>query len=165
MSPLAFVVQAAALVVAVAGLLKVLDPTAITRSLAAAGLPAHALAGRGLGLVEVTVGAWVLAAGGRGAAAFLAVLYAGFLAFIGSNRIRGLDVPCGCLGESTRPPGPAHWVVDSIGLVAALGAAWAPIGPATDWVADGAVGALGLAGVVATAAAAVVAMNRVGPRT
>ena len=162
MSLLAFVVQTAALVVAVAGLLKAIDPAPVGRALHAAGLPSHPVVGRALGAVEVGVGAWVLVGGGRLAAAALAALYAGFLAFIASNRLRGLSVPCGCLGETTRPPGPAHWVIDGIGVSAALVAVWSPVGPATEWLDDGLVGLLALAGVVAAAAAAVVAMDRVG---
>ncbi|MGY6501522.1 MAG: MauE/DoxX family redox-associated membrane protein [Acidimicrobiales bacterium] len=165
MSPLAFAVHVAALVVAVAGLVKVVDPTAVVRSLAAAGLPSHPLAGRVLGLTEVGAGAWVLAGGGRWSATALAALYVGFLAFIASNRVRGLDVPCGCLGDSTRPPGAAHWVIDTVSVLAAVAAVASPVGPATEWFDAGSAQGVGaLVGIVVVAALVVVALESEGRR-
>ena len=162
MGPIAFVVHVAAVVVAVTGLAKLVDPTPASTALERAGLPSGGGAGRSLGAVEVAVGAWVLAAGGPMAAAALAVLYLGFIVFIVTNRLRGLDVPCGCIGRSTEPPGVTHVVVDAVAASAAVAAVIAPVGVAAEWVDHGTVGVIALAAVVALGVAVVVGLEALG---
>ena len=154
-----FVLQVMALVLAVAGVLKIVDPTPVVRALTAARLPAGAIIGRVLGAAEVATGVWVLGVGDRWSAAALAGLYGAFIVFIASNRVRGLHVPCGCLGESTEPPGPAHVIVDGIGVAVGVVAVAAPAGSALEWMDHGWPGALVLIALVITAAAVVVALD------
>lgn len=159
MSVLAFVVHVAAVVLAVTGTRKVVDPAGIVAALDAAGLPSGEAIGRGLGLIEVGVGVWVLVGGGSVSAAAMALLYGGFVAFIIANRVRGLDVPCGCIGTSTAPPGRYHVTIDLVAVVAASWAMAAPVGPAADWADHGAVGLLALVGVVVSAALVAVGLE------
>ena len=162
MSVLAFVVHAAAVVVAVTGVGKLVDPTAVSAALERAGLVSGPWAGRGLGAVEVVVGGWVLAAGGRPSAAALALLYVGFLAFIVANRLRGLEVPCGCVGRSTEPPGAAHVVVDVVAASAALAAVIGPVGAAAGWLDEGGAGIAALVGVGVVGVGVVVGLEAAG---
>ena len=157
MSPLAFVVHVAAVVLAVAGVTKVLDPSAVTRSLAAAGLAVSPGIGRSVGIGEMVVGSWVLAFGGAIASAALAAWYGAFVVYLVANRARGLEVPCGCIGESDRPAGPAHLVVDLVAVAAAGLAVVRPVGDVTLWVDEGVVG-IGALGAIAVASAAVVVL-------
>jgi hypothetical protein len=159
MSPLGFLVHTAAVVVAVTGVRKLVDPDAISAALATAGLPDGPGVGRLIGAVEVAIGIGVLAAGGRLPALALALLYGGFLAFIAVNRLRGLDVPCGCVGESTAPPGLLHVAIDAVAAAGAATAVAVPVGAAADWPEDGWAGLVGLAGVVVAAALVVVALE------
>ncbi|MFP3905796.1 MAG: MauE/DoxX family redox-associated membrane protein [Acidimicrobiales bacterium] len=156
---LAFVVHVAAVVLAVTGIRKVVDPAGIVAALDVAGLPSGEVVGRCLGLAEVGVGVWVLVGGGTVSATAMALLYGGFVAFIVANRVRGLDVPCGCIGTSTAPPGLYHVAIDLVGVVAAAWAVIAPVGPAADWADHGAAGLLALVGVVAAAATVAVGLE------
>lgn len=157
MTPLAFIVHTAALVLAVAGAAKAADPTPVARSLALSGLPSSLLVGRLLGGGEIVVGLAVLAVGGRLPALALGLWYLGFVGYLVANRARGLHVPCGCIGESERPAGAAHLVVDAIAAGGALAAVIWPVADATGWLDHGGMGWLGLAAVV-TASVAVVAL-------
>lgn len=159
---LAFVVHAAAVVVAVTGVGKLVDPTAVSAALERAGLVSGPWVGRGLGAVEVAVGGWVLAAGGRPSSIALALLYGGFLAFIVANRVRGLEVPCGCVGRSTKPPGAAHVVVDVVAAAAAVAAAIGPVGAAAGWLDEGGAGVAALVGVAAVGVGVVVGLEAAG---
>jgi hypothetical protein len=155
-TPLAFALHTAAVVLTVAGVAKLVDPGPVTRSLAAARLPASPIAGRGLGAGEVAIGIWVLVAGGRASAAALGVWYLAFVIYLVANRLRGLDVPCGCVGESDRPAGPAHIVVDLLAVGAGLAAAIRPVGDVSSWLDEGATGALALGAMALLSAAVVV---------
>jgi hypothetical protein len=155
MSPLAFVVHVAAVVLAVAGVAKLIDPTAVTRSLSAAGLAVPPTVGRVVGAGEVAVGSSVLAFGGALASAALAAWYGAFVVYLVANRARGLEVPCGCIGESNQPAGPAHLAVDLVAVAAAGLAVARPVGDVTRWVDEGIVG-IGALGAIAVASAAVV---------
>jgi hypothetical protein len=150
-------VHVTALVLAVAGIAKLGDPGPVGRSLAAAGLPSSPLVGRLVGAGEVAVGGAVLVAGGRWSAGALGLWYLGFVVFLLSNRVRGLDVPCGCIGETERPAGAAHLVVDVLAAGAGLSGATfaAPIADAAAWLDEGGVGVLALVGIVASAGAIV----------
>jgi hypothetical protein len=166
MSPLVIVVHAAAVVLAVAGATKLVDPGPVTRSLGAAGLPAASWVGRLLGAGEVGVGAWVLVFGGAPAAAALATWYAAFTVYLVTNRLRGLAVPCGCIVGADRPAGAAHLVVDVVAVAAATWAIARPVGDVSEWLDDGAGGIVALAAVALVAATVVVLVlpGRIGPR-
>ena len=167
MSVLAFAVHVAAVVLAVAGVAKVADPTPVTRSLRVAGLPSSHSAGRALGAGELAVAVWVLAAGGRLAAAALGIWFAGFVVYLVANRLRGLDVPCGCIGDSDRPAGIGHLVIDLVAAGAAFGAIVWPVSDATVWLDHGAGGILALVGIAVVSAGVVVLVlpGRIGAGT
>lgn len=155
MNLLAFIVHTSALVLAVAGAAKLADPTPTARSLSMARLPSSLLVGRLLGAGEVAVGIAVLAVGGRWSALALGLWYLGFVAYLIANRVRGLDVPCGCIGETDRPSGPAHLGVDVVAAGGALAAVIWPVGDATAWLDQGIGGWVGLVAVIGTSAAVV----------
>lgn len=153
-------VHVAALVLAVAGVAKLTDPRPVTRSLAAARLPSSPLVGRLIGTGEVVVGGGALAVGGRLAAVALGAWYVAFVVYLVSNRLRGLDVPCGCIGESDRPAGPAHLVVDLLAGTVAFAAVARPVAGAADWLDEGGLGIAVLVAIVAISAAIVTLVLR-----
>ncbi len=158
----AVVLQAAAVVLAVSGAVKLADPGPAAAALDGAGLPSSPLLGRVLGAGEMVVGALVLAVGGAWSAAALAALYAGFVGFVLSNRARGLNVPCGCIGEATEPPGAFHLGVDVVAVAAGVAAVVRPVGPVAERL-DGGVGdVFALVAVIALAVLALVGIRAAG---
>ena len=125
MSPVAGPLFAAALLLGVAGLLKVLTPGPTRIALRHAGLPDSTLAARTIGVGELAVTAVVIGWGGRVGAALLALAYLGFAAF--SARVitatRG-RASCGCFGASDAPLTRLHVRVDlaiaAVALVAVV---------------------------------------------
>lgn len=159
---LAVVLQAAAVVLAVSGTAKLADPGPAAAALDGAGLPSSPALGRALGVVELVVGIVVLAVGGPWAAVALAVLYLGFVGFVVSNRLRGLHVPCGCIGEADEPPGAFHLVVDVAAAAAGVAAVVRPIGPVAERLDGGRGDLLALAAVVALAVLALIGIRASG---
>jgi hypothetical protein len=158
-SPLAFAVHVAALVIAVSGARKIVDAEAVTAALRAAGWWSHPVAGRLVGAVELAVGTSVLALGGVATAAGLVAVYAGFIGFIESNRLRDLYVPCGCFGRSDAPPGLGHRVVNVGAVAVGAAAVVRPVDAATSWLDHGATGTIALVGIVVGAATIVVGLD------
>lgn len=113
MSPVAGPLFAAALLLGVAGVLKLVDPGPTRLSLRSAGLPSTALAARAVGVGELVVTAYVLGWGGRLGAALVAAAYLAFAGF--SHRViratRG-KASCGCFGSSDAPLTNLHVGVD-----------------------------------------------------
>lgn len=160
----AVLLHALALVLALAGVRKVADPTPVATALRRSGLPSSPLLGRTLGVVELAASLAVLAVGGAVSAAALGLIYLGFLGFILTNKARGLDAPCGCFGESDTPPGLAHLAVDAVGVAAGLAGVLAPVDGVAGWLDEGALGVAALI-LVAVAAALTIALLEVLPRT
>ena len=130
------------LVVVVAGVSKLLEPSATASTLSALGLPGGSSAARAVGAVEVMLGMGGLIVGGPWFAAGVAVSYAAFAVVVGVARRR--DLPsCGCFGARSAPPSAVHVAVNAASAVVAAAAAVA--GPVP--VADGLV-ELGGTGVV-----------------
>lgn len=96
----------------VSGLPKLANPANTSRALEAIGLPAHRQLGRAVGTVEIVIGIGVMAVGGAVMAGALALLYAGFAAFIvialRSNKVKS----CGCFGGDDTPPSRLHLGID-----------------------------------------------------
>jgi hypothetical protein len=136
MSPLAGLVFAAAILLGVAGVGKVTSPGATRIALRSAGLPATAVAARGLGAVEVLVAIAALVVGGPVASGLVAVSYLGFAWF--ARRLERMTrgaAPCGCFGASSAPVGTLHVVIN---LVIAVGVAVAAVdAPGPIWDAAG----------------------------
>lgn len=123
MSPVAGPLFAAAILLGIAGVLKLARPDATRVALRTAGLPGRAAVARSIGLGEVGVALYVLVAGGRWAAALLTCAYLGFAAFsaLVVARSKG-QAPCGCFGASDTPLTKLHvWVDVGIAAVGAIG--------------------------------------------
>jgi hypothetical protein len=109
----------------VSGAAKLARPDPASRALRSAGLPGNRPAVRGLGLVEIAVGAACLAAPGPGTAAALTTLYVAFALFL--TRLMTMDTAvssCGCVGAAESPPTVLHVLLNiaaaSAGALAAL---------------------------------------------
>ncbi|MDX6372782.1 MAG: hypothetical protein QOD98_1770 [Nocardioidaceae bacterium] len=140
---------AAAVLLLWSGLVKLSTPVPV------AGLVSTPLAVRGLGLAEVAVGAWFLAAGGTVSAAALAASYLVFTALTLRLTTSRRSVPCGCFGRSDAPTGVVHVVVDAVAAGAAIVAVARPPGPLGGFTdAAPTVAAVGLAQVLLLAALA-----------
>lgn len=160
----AVLLHALALVLALAGVRKAIDPAPVAASLRRSGWPSAPVLGRLLGVGEVAVALAVLTVGGPIPAALLGVLYLGFLVFIGSNKLRGADVPCGCFGESTTPPGVAHVAVNVVAVATAALAVADPADGVFGWLDEGLGGVVALA-LVVVAGALTIALLEVLPQT
>lgn len=114
---------AAAVLLLWSGLAKVRTPVPV------AGLLVAPLAVRGLGLAEVAVGAWFIAAGGPSSGAALAACYMIFTAVTLRLATSRRSVPCGCFGRSDGPTGVLHVAVDAVAAAAAVVAVASPPGP------------------------------------
>ena len=128
MTALAGPLHLLALVLVVSGIGKLVDPWPATGAMRDAGLPVpfrgRAVGGRALGAAEIAVGLAGLAVPEWWAAAGIAVVYAGFAAFVLRLRRRDEHVGCGCFGAASTPPGRAHLVLNltasAVGVAAAL---------------------------------------------
>lgn len=153
LAPVCFL--AAALLV-LAGIVKVVRPRATAQALLDAGLPGSTRIARGVGVVEILVGVWALAAPATGGALVLGVLYLAFAGFLGYVlRAHPEAGSCGCAGPTPVPPSRLHLVLNVVAGVAGL--AYAAIsGPSAiawldglGWAAVPAVAGLALAGWLA----------------
>ena len=139
---------AAAVLLVVAGAPKVLDSGDLHRAVRSVGLPVGREAVRAFALAEVVVGVAALAAPGPVTAGLLAVLYAGFTAFVVvALRRGGVVSSCGCFGKADTPPTVAHAVVT--GGAALVGLAVATVVPGSPWSGVGAGWAAGAVALVA----------------
>lgn len=135
-------VWAAALLLGAAGVAKLLHPGPTVRAAADSGMPGSSWLTRRwlvrlVGLIEFTVAAAVVLAGGSRPAALLAAIYA-LLAAVAWGLMRdGRAADCGCFGRSTQPVGRAHLMVDGAGVVIGVGAVWWPPSALLDgWAQD-----------------------------
>jgi hypothetical protein len=143
---------AAAVLLAVAGVPKVREPGDLVRAVRSVGMPFGRNAVRAFAAAEVVVALAALVVPGRVSAALLALMYAGFTAFVVlALRRGGVLSSCGCFGRADTPPTPAHAVVTGTASVVALLVAVDPPGPGA-WsalVETGAGSVLGLVALVA----------------
>jgi hypothetical protein len=133
------------LVLVVAGVSKLLEPSATATTLGALGLPGGAGTARTIGAVEVVLGMGGLVVGGPWLAAGVALSYAGFAVVVAVARRRELP-SCGCFGARSAPPSPVHVAVNAVSALVAGAAALAGPVPVADGLAD-----LGGTGVVVAA--------------
>ena len=118
-----FVVAAGLLVVS--GFSKIRRPLPAARALETARLPSSEATLRLLGSCEVLVGTACLAVPGPVPAAFLALSYGVFAAFVFRLiRVAGPSASCGCVGERDAPPSILHLALNllaaSTGVAAAV---------------------------------------------
>jgi hypothetical protein len=114
---------AAAALLVVAGVPKVVDPVPLVRALRATGMPVPPLLVRAFALAEVAIGVWALVAPGRVSSGLVAAAYLVFTLFVARVLARGGVLgSCGCFGRADTPATRTH-----LGLTAAatLVALWA----------------------------------------
>jgi len=113
-------VHALALLLAVAAVAKVWEPTAVSEALRRAMLPSSVTTVRVLAGSEATVAGAVLLVGGVVPSVALGLLHLGFAAFIVRlRRAAGATAGCGCFGNTESPAHQLHVVVNVVagGLV------------------------------------------------
>jgi hypothetical protein len=139
MSLLAGPVFAVALVMGVAGVLKLARPRTAAQAMGAAGLSDSLLAVRALAVTEIVVATAAIVFGTALTAAAMAIYYAGFALFaVVLLRKAGSAAPCGCFGE-TKADEPTTWVHVGMNVLAAglsLAAVVWPTGGITDVLAE-----------------------------
>jgi hypothetical protein len=140
-----------ALLLLLAGVLKLRAPKPAAAALFAAGLPSSPLLVRAIGAAEVALGLACLLIPGALTGALLALAYAGFAAVVGLLARSAEGIPCGCFGEGSFTATRGHAAADL--LAAALAAAFAvdPAGGPADWLGDPFEGAVALAAVACSA--------------
>ena len=137
MEVLTGLVAIVAVVLAVSGVLKVVDPQPTVDRLVALGGPGGRMAVLGLGLAEVTAGVVVLSLGGRVATAVVAGLYVAFAALTAvAMRRAPAGVSCGCFGRLSTPPSGLHVAVNLVSGAVAATAAVLDAPPLGDVLAD-----------------------------
>jgi hypothetical protein len=143
---------AAAVLLAVAGVPKVRDPGDLVRAVRSVGMPFGHTTVRVFAVGEVVVAVAALAAPTRVTAGLLAVMYAGFTAFVViALRRGGVLSSCGCFGKADTPPTRAHALVTGAASVVALLVALDPPG-AGAWSPPAGFGALAMLGLGALVA-------------
>lgn len=149
--PALFVPYAAAAgLLVVAGAPKVLDPGDLHRAVRSVGMPVGRGAVRAFAALEVVVGLFALVVPGRLGAAALAVLYAGFTAFVVvALRSGGVLSSCGCFGKADTPPTRAHALLTgATALVAGALALAPPVAPWRDLTLASGTGTVALTALV-----------------
>jgi hypothetical protein len=112
---------AAAVVLAAAGVAKMIRPDDTTRALRAAGIPARRTWVRAGAAVETVVGVLAIAYPRPATAGLVALCYAAFTIFVTAALIRGWPISsCGCFGKADTRPTYAHAVLDLGAVVAAV---------------------------------------------
>ncbi|MEA2428559.1 MAG: Methylamine utilization protein MauE [Thermoleophilaceae bacterium] len=127
---------AATLLLAIAGVAKVVSPYAAQGSLSAAGINVPPAAVRALGAGEAALGGAAFLAPGTLAALAAALAYGGFCLFtLRLLRVAGDGVDCGCFGGSGSEAGRVHLVLNAVAFaVCLLAVAAPPRGPA--WILE-----------------------------
>jgi len=116
---------AAAALLVVAGVPKVVDPVPLVRALRAARMPVPRLLVRAFALAEVAIGLWAVVAPGRVGSGLVAAAYLVFTLFVARVLARGgVLASCGCFGKADTPATRTHLVLTA---AAGLVALWATI--------------------------------------
>lgn len=141
----------AAVLLALAGAQKVLDPTMTVGALKALGLPASSGLVRAGSAVELALGVGAIGVGGAVLWGLVAISYLVFALFVvGALRKGTMLGSCGCFGREDTPPHPSHVVLNvslaAVAVAASLSVEGAPVDHLVDQPGRGAVVAF-LAGV------------------
>jgi hypothetical protein len=142
----------AAVLLAVAGAQKLVDPAATSGALRALSLPWSPLLVRVGSTAEVVLGAAAIVVGGPVAWGLVALSYVAFGLFVLAALRKGTMIgSCGCFGREDTPPHLSHGVLN--GLLAAIGvaAALSLDGAVVDHLADHPAQAVLVAGLAAVA--------------
>lgn len=115
---------AAALLLVVAGVAKIVRPESTVGALHSVSAPASTWSVRILGAGEIALGAAALIIGGVVVDTLVAVAYAAFLTFVlVARRHGGAVASCGCFGREDTPPTGAHVIVTTLAVGVAMMAA------------------------------------------
>jgi hypothetical protein len=141
----------AALLLALAGAQKLLDPTMTVGALRALGLPASPGGVRVGSAVELALGVAAVAVGGAALWWAVAASYLAFGGFVVAALRKGTMIgSCGCFGREDTPPHPSHVVLNaalaSLAVATALASPEAPLDALADHPGT-AVGILALSAV------------------
>jgi hypothetical protein len=118
---------AAAGLLVVAGVPKLVDPLPLVRALRTAGMPVGRLLVRAFAIAEVAVGGWAVGAPGRLSAALVATAYLVFTAFVARVLTRGGVLgSCGCFGKPDTPATRTHLALTGVAALTALAVALDP---------------------------------------
>lgn len=131
-----------ALILAISGAHKLLDPSGATSAMVAAGVPRALASGRVVGVVEIGAGAGLLAFGGTLPTVILGGTYAAFALFLLLLRRRDSAAPCGCFGATEAPPGTTHLLLNVVSVAVCAAALFTTSPALTDVVAAAGAGAL-----------------------
>jgi hypothetical protein len=142
---------AAALLLVLAGAVKLRRPAPAVDFLAALGLPAPRLLVAAGAVLELAAGSSALV-WPRTAAAGIALLFAAFAGLTALQLRRGVSVSCGCFGARTIPPSRVHLSLNLLGAAVGCAAAAAPP-PAFASLAASSPSAAAIAGFAAAAVA------------
>lgn len=116
----------------VPGLPKILHPGDLVRALRSSGLGVHPLLVRAFALAEVLAGGAAILLANRPALVAVALLHAGFTAFVVVALARGgVVASCGCFGRADTPPTRSHAAVTGLLALASAGSAVSP--PESPW--------------------------------
>jgi hypothetical protein len=114
----------AALLLAAAGVAKVVDPANAVGALRAFGVPVAPTVVRVVGAVEAVLAVSAVVTGAVVLAVAVGASYLLFTGFVVSALVRDLPIgSCGCFGEVDTPPSVLHVVVNLGAVAAALGVA------------------------------------------
>ncbi len=154
-----------AVLLVISGADKIGDPGPATTAMTEAGLVGPrrlgAWAGRALGVVEVVVGAAVLALGGAATALAMALVFLGFGVFLVVLQRRAAGVSCGCFGSSSAPPGISHLAIDAAAVVTGIVAAMTTAPDLTAVLDEGAVAFVTHVILISVAAGLLIAVSSV----
>jgi hypothetical protein len=140
---------AAAGLLVVAGVPKLVDPLPLVRAVRAAGMPVGRHLVRAFAAAEVAAGVCALAVPGRSSAIPVAAAYLLFTGFVVRVLARGGVLgSCGCFGTPDTPATRTHVVLTAAAFLTALAVALDP--PASAWAGLGGAGltTIGLAAVI-----------------
>ena len=119
---------AASVILAGAGVAKLLRPDDTARALLIAGLPHHRRLVRAGAAAEVAVGMAAVAVPGPLSGALVATAYAAFAGFVAVALVRGWPLSsCGCFGRPDARPGYPHLVLNAGAAAAAVW--WSVVAP------------------------------------
>ena len=155
---------AGALLLAVAGAQKLIDPTMTVGALRALGVAATPLLVRAGAAAELVLGAGALVSGGEIVWGLVALSYVAFALFVVQALKSATPLgTCGCFGRADTPPHPAHILVNLVFVGVAVSAGRLSCAPADEIAERGVAGALTLLAALAVAGAAYAVFTRRGP--
>lgn len=119
-----------------AGATKIFRPDPTAQALLDAGLPGTLGAARGVGVVEVVVGALACLAPATGGAIALGAVYLTFAGYLGFLLVARPDAgSCGCAGATPVPPSLLHLALDLVAGAAGFAYATTRAPALTAWIA------------------------------